>query len=477
MGKEVQKRLPQDYNMIATPVIAIFDVGKTNKKLFLFNKRYEVVEEESYPFPEIADEDGFPTEDIHSVSKWVKTTIDRLVRDPAKKLVACNWCAYGASFVHLDKGGKILTPLYNYLKPYPEELQEKLYEQYEGAMVFARKTASPLLGNLNSGLQLYRLKEEKPELFRKIHYALHLPQYLSYLLTGRIYSDITSIGCHTALWDFGRQNYHEWVAREQLLPKMAPIHAGDQGFSVNLKGHPLVAGVGLHDSSSALIPYLAGFIQPFALLSTGTWCITLNPFNQSSLTADELEQDCLCYMEYRGKPVKASRLFAGQEHDIQSKRIAEQFNQPADFYKRIEYQPEVLTLLGMKEKNQKNAVSTPDIESSGFEKRNLSSFNNVVEAYHQLISDLVSQQVYSTNLVLLKGPVRKIFVDGGFGRNALYMQLLANAFPRHEVYAASLSQASALGAALAIHHSWNENPLPRDFIELKYFPAAKKQGL
>jgi len=213
------------------------------------------------------------------------------------------------------------------------------------------------------------------------------------------------------------------------------------------------------------------------LLSTGTWCITLNPFNQNSLTTDELEQDCLCYMEYRGKPVKASRLFAGQEHDIQSKRIAGQFNQPPDFYKRIQYQSEVLTLLGMKDNGQKNSTNLPDIDSSGFENRSMASFNNVVDAYHQLISDLVAQQVYSTNLVLLKGPVKKIFVDGGFGRNPLYMQLLANAFPRHEVYAASLSQASALGAALAIHHSWNENPLPNDFIELKYFPAARKQGL
>ena len=45
------------------------------------------------------------------------------------------------------------------------------------AMVFARKTASPLLGSLNSGLQLYRLKKEQPEVFQKIHHALHLPQY------------------------------------------------------------------------------------------------------------------------------------------------------------------------------------------------------------------------------------------------------------------------------------------------------------
>lgn len=463
--------------MSATPVIAIFDLGKTNKKLFLFDKRYEIVEESSVLFQDIADEDGFPCEDIASISHWVKSALDELVRDRNRKLVAFNCCAYGASFVHIDSGGNILTPLYNYLKPYPEGLLEKLCDKYEGELVFARKTASPVLGSLNSGFQLYRLKEERPEIFGKIHYSLHLPQFISYLLTQRPYSDITSIGCHTALWDFGQHNYHEWVAKEQIAPKLAPIYPGDRGFAFNHKGHPLVAGVGLHDSSSALIPYLAGFNQPFALLSTGTWCITLNPFNQSSLTTEELQQDCLCYMEYRGKPIKASRLFAGFEHEQQSKRIAEQFGQAPDFYKKMQYNSEALSRLAQRNKPEKKAVREEDIHSSGFERRDLSAFRDCAEAYHQLVLDLVDQQVYSTNLVLLKGPVKKIFVDGGFGKNPIYMQLLANSFPRHEVYAASLAQASALGAALAIHHSWNENPQAKNTIELKYYSPSRHLGL
>jgi len=469
--------LQQVYSMSQPSIIAIFDLGKTNKKLFLFDKRYEVVEERTRPFPEIADEDGFPCDDIHAISNWVREELDQLVHDPKWKLAAFNCCAYGASFVHIDAGGKILAPLYNYLKPYPEALQHELYDAYEGQMTFARKTASPILGNLNSGLQLYRLKKEKPELFERIHYSLHLPQFISYLVTGRAYSDITSIGFHTALWDFGQHNYHEWVTREQLAPKLAPIHAGDRGFAFNHKGYPLVAGVGLHDSSSALISYLIGFRQPFALLSTGTWCITLNPFNQSSLTVDELEMDCLCYMEYRGKPIKASRLFAGQEHEQNARRIAGQFNQPADFYKKINFSAEVMSRLAMKNKAENKAPHSFSIDSSGFEKRQLSAFRDATEAYHQLISDLVAQQVSSTNLVLMKGPVQKIFVDGGFGRNPVYMQLLANSFPRHEVFAASLAQASALGAALAIHHSWNENPPARDYIEVKYYPATRSLGL
>ena len=63
----------------------------------------------------------------------------------------------------------------------------------------------------------------------------------------------------------------------------------------------------------------------------------------------------------------------------------------------------------------------------------------------------------------------RIFVDGGFSKNALYMNMLAAAFPRTEVYAASMAQATALGAALAIHSSWNKKQLPGDVIKLRYY--------
>jgi hypothetical protein len=49
------------------------------------------------------------------------------------------------------------------------------------------------------------------------------------------------------------------------------------------------------------------------------------------------------------------------------------------------------------------------------------------------------------------------------------MNLLAAVFPHLEVFAASMAQATALGAALAIHRSWNKKALPNDIIQLKYY--------
>ena len=65
--------------------------------------------------------------------------------------------------------------------------------------------------------------------------------------------------------------------------------------------------------------------------------------------------------------------------------------------------------------------------------------------------------------------VTKLFVDGGFGKNEIYMNLLAKAFPEMEVYAASVAQATALGAALAIHEDWNTKKIPQNLIDLKRY--------
>jgi sugar (pentulose or hexulose) kinase len=107
------------------------------------------------------------------------------------------------------------------------------------------------------------------------------------------------------------------------------------------------------------------------------------------------------------------------------------------------------------------------LEESFFGQRDLSGYSSYEEAYHQLMADIVSQQVVSTRLVLEGDAAKKIFVDGGFSHNPIYMHLLATAFTGMEVLAASVAQATAIGAALAIHSSWNNNKLPDNLIELK----------
>src|ERR1700712_2944216 len=326
-------------------VIAIFDVGKTNKKLFLFDENYKIVFEKSARFIETVDEDGFPCENVESLRLSVFDSLSEVFRLKEFQVKAVNFSTYGASFVYVDETGKTVCPLYNYLKPYPEELSKEFYSKYGGEERFSLSTASPVLGSLNSGLQLYRVKKEKTEIFSQIKYALHLPQYMSFLLTGEAYSDLTSIGCHTGMWDFEENRYHEWIQREGITMKLPLVVPANKVLPALFPGNKYKVGVGLHDSSAALIPYLMNFHEPFVLISTGTWCISLNPFNHQPLTKNELANDCLCYLTYRGTPVKASRLFAGSDHEVQVMRIAYHFNQNAAKYQSMKFNPGIISQL------------------------------------------------------------------------------------------------------------------------------------
>jgi 1,6-anhydro-N-acetylmuramate kinase len=195
----------------------------------------------------------------------------------------------------------------------------------------------------------------------------------------------------------------------------------------------------------------------------------MNPFNSSPLTVAELQKDCLCYISFQGHPVKASRLFAGYEHEQQVQRLAAHFHTSPAHAANVPFDPEcVAGLRSLGELSGENEDITP-VTASVFHRRELSDFGSFEEAYHQLMLDIMDQQIISTRLVLHDTDVRRIFVDGGFGRNQLYMHLLAEAFPGIEVFTASIPQATAMGAALAIHRHWNSRPLPGDIIELKYY--------
>jgi sugar (pentulose or hexulose) kinase len=454
------------------PLCIVFDVGKTNKKVLVFDQHYRVLHEEQTPFEEITDDDGFRCDDLPRLTNWVLESYHKLMAQFGTAVRAVNASAYGASLVHLGETGLPVTPLYNYLRDFPRDLHTQFFEQYGPASEFFVQTASPDLGMLNSGLQLYWLKYAKPDVFATIRHSLHLPQYVSYLLTQQPVSEITSVGCHTALWDFVRRDYHSWTLNEGVHSiRQTPLQSANT-FAIH---GDIQAGIGIHDSSAALVPYLKAFagtdasadLAPFVLLSTGTWSVSMNPFNDEPLTPDELRQDCLCYLSCEGRQVKSSRLFAGNEHERQIKHLAAYFQTDVNYYRQVRFDSNLVQSL-RKRFRQLTPAEThlTGLRESPFVERNLNEYTTYEEAYHQFMLDLVAQQVASLSLAMGQTPLKALFVDGGFSRNDIFMNLLAEAYPDLKVQASKVAQASALGAALIIHEFWNPTAFDATCINL-----------
>jgi L-fuculokinase len=438
-------------------VTAIFDIGKTNKKLLLFDAQGQVLNEKLKQFKTIKDEDGFPCENINAITNWIKAEWNKLLKSEEFVVSAVNFTAFGASFVHLGKDGKPIAPLYDYLKPIPKEITKRFYleireESGQNIKEFTESTCSPKLSMLNSGVQLYWLKKCKPQLWEKIECSLHLPQYLSYIISGKKVSDYTSIGCHTALWNFKKFQYASWVKKD-IAVKLAPI-TSERLVIINEKSDTSIkVGFGLHDSSAALIPYLDPSHNSFILISTGTWSIQLNPFNETPLTSDQLNKDCLCYMQTDGSQVKASRLLLGKEHDYQAKRIADFFNVSSDFNKKLEFDEDTFWKVRTEVKNVFYPAcmkGTGPFPKPSTKEWDISVFKNENEAYHSLVTELISMLKVSIQLVDVPR-VKTFFVDGGFARNSIFMNVLAYSLYQKKVVASYLPQSTALGAFLYLH--------------------------
>lgn len=303
-------------------VTAVFDIGRTNKKFFLFDTDYREVYREYIRFDEITDEDGYPTENLEALEIWTKKVFNRMLDSPDYEIEAINFSCYGASLVHIDENGKTLGPLYNYMKPLKDEIYNSFYEKYGSEDELSRITGSPKLGMLNTGMHLYWLKYTKPNVFKKIKYSLHLPQYLSYVFTGIHVSDYTSIGCHTMLWDYEKKDYHRWVYEEKIDKILAPIVPTKTYWYMEYNGKVLRVGTGIHDSSSALLPYMQSIEKRFILVSTGTWSISINPFAKGILSTGDIKKECLFNRRVDGSPVKVSRLFLGNEYKLQIKALS-----------------------------------------------------------------------------------------------------------------------------------------------------------
>ncbi len=455
-------------------VTAVFDIGRTNKKFFLFDEDYREVHREYVCFPEITDEDGYPTEDLPALQTWLSEVFDRILEAREFDVHSINFSSYGASFVHLDADGKVVTPLYNYTKPLDPALIEQFYATYGPEEALTVRTGSPPSGLLNSGMQLYWLKHRQPEVFARIKYSLHLPQFLSYVFTGIPISEYTSIGCHTALWDYTRGDYHAWVYAEELHRILPPIVSTETSINMNYNGRRIRIGVGIHDSSAALLPYIRSERNPFVLLSTGTWSVSLNPFGSGILRAGDAERDCLNYMRIDGKPVKAARLFLGQEYKQQVAALAEHFGVEEDRHRgvRFDYGTYADIIANYRPWFHLDELDYPEnpvattIPTESYE-----------YAYHHLMLELVERQADSLGTAIGETPVKTLFIDGGFSDNAVFLELVSHRFRDLELHTTDSSLGSALGAAISISdRGLNSKFLKKNYGLKKHQPFIIKEA-
>lgn len=303
--------------------VAVLDIGKTNAKVAVVEtatmREIGVCSRPNTVLPG----PPYPHFDIDGLWDFILNSLGQLHAD--HRIDAISVTAHGASIVLLDRAGDLACPMLDYEHTGPDDLAAA-YDRLRPPSI---DTGSPRLRmGLNVGAQLHWLLETQDGLASRVATVVTYPQYWSGRLTGVFRCEVTSLGCHTDLWDPGKVGFSPLPARLGLGGRFAPVELATTCLGPILPDLARIAGLpattpvycGIHDSNAALLSHLLTLPRPFSVVSTGTWVICMAV--QGQLVAMDMRRDTLVNVDAFGQPTPSARFMGGREYEIMRPQTA-----------------------------------------------------------------------------------------------------------------------------------------------------------
>ncbi|MEL6818756.1 MAG: FGGY-family carbohydrate kinase [Pseudomonadota bacterium] len=300
--------------------VAVIDIGKTNAKLALVETAgLSEIAVVTQPNTVLASP-PYPHFDVEAIWAFL---LEALARFHVQHGVdAISITTHGACGALIADDGSLAAPILDYEHTGPETVAS----EYDKLRPDFADTGSPRLAmGLNLGAQLYWQLENDPDLHPRTKAIVTYPQYWAYRLTGVLASDVSSLGCHTDLWNPQKGQFSSLVERLHISRKIAPPrkaadvlgpllpHIAEQtGLAAHTPVH-----CGIHDSNASLLAQVLGRSPPFSVVSTGTWVIAMTV--GGSATSLDPARDTLINVNALGAPVPSARFMGGREFEIISK--------------------------------------------------------------------------------------------------------------------------------------------------------------
>lgn len=444
-------------------LIATLDIGKTHSRLAVTDLAEGHEVSSVRRANRIIDSALGGQLDLAGIEQWLISQFSQLsVRDRISAIVPI---AHGAAAVLLDEHEKVLAAL-----DYENERIESVSAEYQAERDTFEATYSPPLPlGLNLGRQLFYLEKNAPELFARARHILLYPQYWAWRLSGLMASEVTSLGCHSDLWQ-PRGSFSAlalrrgWATRlpnrrfagEVLGPAVGPLA---QSAELPI-GCRVVCGV--HDSNASYLRHLLGRRdQPFAVVSSGTWTVVMA--HRSPLTALKAERDMLANVDVFGTPTPTARFMGGREYEA----IAQGTAQPS--------------LAAVRSIVDKGAMAVPSFAAAGpFSQRAGTLINagalgdeeraGLATLYLALMTELAIEWLGATGDVIVDGPLalnplfasvlsavletRRIWVDEG--RCATQALRYLAGLPEHEQQPLKAPPDVQIAGLMDYRRTWRE---------------------
>lgn len=442
---------------------AVLDIGKTHIKLLFVSKQEQIA---SFSCKNAPIAGQYPQADVDNIWDWIVETLKSCTH--TKDVEGFVVTTHGATAALIDSNvtdrSKALTlPILDY------EYQgiDECAEQYKSERPAFCETYSPYLpAGLNLAKQFYWLQSQYPQKFSKADTILLYPQYWAWRLGAKLSSEVTSLGCHTDLWNPIENIFSSLAINKgwsNLFPplKKAWDCIGNISTDVSAKTTlPLTCKIycGIHDSNASFLRYLNNGKQhheAFTVISTGTWTILMQSGGDVSTLHDKT--DTLANVDINGNAVSCARFMGGREYE----RICTTLGG------NIKMNP---TEEDIQEALSNFWLVTPDFSEGNGPFPGLKPLLLCPEKPQspQAIATLYCALMINQRLSDLsaEGP---IYIEGAFLKNPLLCRLVAQMRPEQTVFASSDNTGTVLGASALINYSHQAQMLELDKVEPSHF--------
>lgn len=426
----------------------VVDIGKTNAKLSAWDADGHLLARRSRSnTPQITANTiaGERVLDVHGIENWLLDTLAEFAKlTHVERIVPVG---HGAAAALLKEGRLLAAPL-----DYEDDLAAEVRADYVAQRDAFTATGSPALPcGLNLGIQLHRFEQSHGALSTYIT-IVPWPQYWAWRLCGVAASEVSSLGCHTDLWQPLTHEFSPLAVRRGWAARFAPLRtAGEILGPITAEiaartGLPRECMVlcGMHDSNAALVA-AKGHAEianhDATVLSTGTWFVAMRSANNAAVDLRTLDEsrDCLVNVDVHGHAIPSARFMGGRE--------AELIGGIDSFSLTDNYDPDALL------------ARLPALLGSGVAVfpsfvRGVGPFPHAIGEWRNKPADAGDQRVM-TGLYLalmadaaldLIGSRERLLIEGRFAEAVIFVRALATLRPAQKIFVSNAHQDVAYGA-------------------------------
>ena len=146
--------------------MAVIDIGKTNKKVLIFDPNLKIVDSAFKNFDEYT-KDGVIYEDLENMTTWITFQIKTFATQYHIKAMSVT--THGATAFAIDKNGELAIPPVAYTTDAGEAFRDDFYQTFGSKRALKQETGTAEIGSLvNIGKLIYFLQKKWPENWKNV---------------------------------------------------------------------------------------------------------------------------------------------------------------------------------------------------------------------------------------------------------------------------------------------------------------------